>query len=114
MVGHRASYSRYLKGKYHYITSFKILQFDDAYIELIENYPCNSKDELNREEGKYQREMKCVNKRVENRTKEEKNKKTNEKFRCECGSKYTYKHKQRHLKTKIHKKYIDEMKQDDT
>jgi hypothetical protein len=39
---------------------------------LHKKYPCNSKEELKKEEGKYQREMDCVNKRKEARTPEEK------------------------------------------
>ena len=41
---------------------------DNIKIVLIKLFPCNSKDELKAEEGKYQRENKCVNKRVEGRT----------------------------------------------
>jgi hypothetical protein len=43
--------------------SREILQFDDAYIELLENYPCNSKEELLKREGEFIRKHKnkCVN-----------------------------------------------------
>lgn len=34
--GHQSNYKQYLKGKYHYVTSFKILEIGDAYIELIQ------------------------------------------------------------------------------
>jgi len=34
--------------------------------------------------------------------------KKSQKFVCDCGGKYTKSHKARHLKTKKHKKYIDE------
>jgi hypothetical protein len=37
------------------ITSFKILEYDDAYIELLETFPCNSKAELEAREGYHQR-----------------------------------------------------------
>lgn len=53
------------------MTSFKIIKYEDAYIELIEKYPCNDKDELRKREGKYIREMKCVNKCIAGRTKKE-------------------------------------------
>ena len=33
--------------------------------------------------------------------------KINETFNCECGGKYTYTHKARHLKTKKHQNYIN-------
>jgi hypothetical protein len=68
---HRRDYKRYLNGNYCFITSFNIIKFDDCYIELIENYPCNSKEELERREGELIREMDCVNKVVVGRTKKE-------------------------------------------
>jgi len=44
---------------------------DNIKIVLIKNYPCNSIDELNAEEGKYHRQYKCVNKRIEGRSRAE-------------------------------------------
>lgn len=41
------------------------------HIELIQDYPCQSKAELERLEGKYQLEIKCVNIRVAGRTSKE-------------------------------------------
>ena len=41
------------------------------YIELIENYPCESNDELRAREGHYIRKMATLNKRVETRTDKE-------------------------------------------
>jgi hypothetical protein len=52
-------------------TSKQIIEIGDAYIELIEIYPCNSKQELNRREGELIRSMNCVNKLVAGRTIEE-------------------------------------------
>ena len=52
-------------------SSREILQFEDAYIELIENYPCADKNELHRREGEIIRERDCVNKIVAGRTKDE-------------------------------------------
>lgn len=46
MAKHRNNYKGYLKGKYHYVTSFDLLKYNDAKIILIENHPCNNKDEL--------------------------------------------------------------------
>jgi len=48
-------------------------KYDDVYIELIENYPCESKEQLNKREGEIQREYKekMVNKRMEGRTDKE-------------------------------------------
>ena len=41
---------------------------DNIKIVLMELYPCSCKDELKAVEAKYQRENKCVNKRIEGRT----------------------------------------------
>ena len=49
----------------------QIILIGDAYIELIENYSCNSKEELCRREGEIIRSMDCVNKIIAGRTKEE-------------------------------------------
>jgi hypothetical protein len=40
----------------------------DSYIELIENFPCNSKEELRKREGEFIRIMDCVNKNIAGRT----------------------------------------------
>jgi hypothetical protein len=55
------------------ITSKQILQYDDAYIELLELFPCNSKEELNKREGEIIRLHKdnCVNIYMPCRTKKE-------------------------------------------
>ena len=71
--GHKKQYERYQNDKCHNITSFQILELEDAYIELLELYPCNSKIELERREGQLIREHRdnCVNRIVVGRTKKE-------------------------------------------
>lgn len=109
--------------------SYEILDFDDAYIELLEDYPCERKEQLHKREGQLIREMDCVNKRIAGRTDKEyreenrerisgvnrlyreKNKERIKAFKsrvfvCECGSKYTHSHKSRHLRSKKHQSYI--------
>lgn len=49
----------------------EIFKCGDVSIELIKMFPCNSKKELEREEGKYQLELDCVNKRIAGRTTKE-------------------------------------------
>jgi hypothetical protein len=69
---HNSHYKQYLKGEYSYMTSFEILKYNDAYIELVETYRCNSSDELNKREGEIIRMTKyCVNKLIAGRTKHE-------------------------------------------
>jgi len=68
---HKRDYKRYLAGKYDYVTSFKILEYGDAYIELLEDYPCESKTELEHREAELIRELDCVNKNIPGRTQKE-------------------------------------------
>ena len=51
--------------------SKQIIELEDAYIELLEFYPCDSKEELNRREGQLIRSMDCVNKNIPGRPREE-------------------------------------------
>lgn len=49
-------------------SSKEIIELDDAYIELLELYPCNSKAELNKREGELIRQHdKCINKFIAGR-----------------------------------------------
>jgi len=45
-----------------------VIAAGDYKMELIENYPCNSKTELDRREGEYTKNNKCVNKVIAGRT----------------------------------------------
>ena len=45
--------------------------WDNWYIELFENFPCNSKEELNKREGEIIREIGTVNKQIAGRTDKE-------------------------------------------
>ncbi len=49
-------------------SSKEIIKYADAYIELIELFPCDSKMELNIREGEIIRERDCVNKNIPGRT----------------------------------------------
>jgi len=66
---HKRGYNKFVKCNKKYCSSYEIFKLDDEpYIELVINYPCSCKDELHKEEGKYIRKIKCVNKRVAGRT----------------------------------------------
>lgn len=58
------------KRKLQNCTSKIIMSYGDAYIELIEEYPCKNKMELNKKEGEYIRKFKdiCVNRCIAGRT----------------------------------------------
>lgn len=69
---HKANYKNYLDGKKNYITSYDIIQYGDAFIELLEECPCETKDQLHKREGEcIRKEPNCVNKYVAGRTQKE-------------------------------------------
>ena len=72
MAGHRRDYNQYINGDIsRKCSSIQILQYEDAYIELIELIEYNDKSELTAREGYYIRNMDCVNKVIPNRTHKE-------------------------------------------
>ena len=68
---HKDSYKRYLNGNYGFTTSFEILKNENYEIILVENFPCNSKDQLHARERFYIESNECVNKIIPTRTKKE-------------------------------------------
>ena len=60
---HYNGYKSYLNGKYDCLSSFAIIQFGNYSIELIEEYPCESKTELEMREGYWQNQIECINKK---------------------------------------------------
>ena len=122
---HKDHCKRYVKGTKHYITSYEIIKFEDAYIELLENYPCNTKEELITRERHYIENNKCVNKTIPGRSvaeyyqdhkdrllkyhakyrknnREQINQKQRTKFNCPCGGKYSKVNIASHTKSKKH------------
>jgi hypothetical protein len=65
---HQSNYRRYLIGKYHYVTSYEIIQHDDAIIELVETIDYEDKKELHKRERYYIQNHECVNKQIPGRT----------------------------------------------
>ncbi|MBS1736179.1 MAG: hypothetical protein JSS98_06165 [Bacteroidetes bacterium] len=130
LAKHRGNYKRYLAGKYHYVTSFKILEtndFDIILVEKLEN--CKSKDELHARERFYIENNECVNKVIPNRTtkqyyvdnKQKISEQMNEYYHtnrnkvleykatphnCICGISHRYGEKARHQKSQKHQNYI--------
>jgi hypothetical protein len=70
---HKTFYKRYKEGKSNRVTVYEIfdIDFEGAFIELHHYYSCETRAELNREEGKLIREIDCINKQVAGRTKAE-------------------------------------------
>jgi hypothetical protein len=68
LAGHICNFKCWKKGNRNFMTSFTIIERGNYQIELLELYPCNSKDELNAREGHYIRTVECVNKNIMGRT----------------------------------------------
>jgi len=72
MSGHRRDYKCWLhNNKFHYVSSYEILKYSDAYIELITEVEFQNKPELRKIEGEHQRKIDCVNKRISGNTNKE-------------------------------------------
>lgn len=71
MSAHRSSYKKHLIDKKKNYSSFNILCYPDAKIILIENFSCDCKDELFKQERFYIETMDCCNKNIPNRTHKE-------------------------------------------
>ena len=74
MANHRDCYKRWKNEKYRKIRSFELFEkygIDNCQITLMENYSCNSKDELTSKERYYISNYGCINKRIEGRTSKE-------------------------------------------
>jgi len=68
---HKTKYKYYINGKTVCCSSYEIIQYGDAYIELIELVEFNEKTELYAREGFHIRTMDCVNKKIAGRTRKE-------------------------------------------
>ena len=69
MVGHRSESER----RKHYILYQKMndIGVEHFYIELIQEFPCENKEQLMAKEGEYIREMATLNHRIQGRTMQE-------------------------------------------
>jgi hypothetical protein len=125
LAGHVNCYRSYLNGKQNFVTSFKILENGNYNILLIEEYPCETKDQLLAREGHYIETLDCINKcragllnelglkeykkkyHIDNIEKVHKFK--NKKYDCVCCGKYTYANKIQHLNTPKHQNYLNNL-----
>lgn len=129
LAGHAKNYRQYLKNKYRFVASFDIIKNGNYDIVLIENFNCETKEQLHARERFYIETMDCINIRIPARSKREyknthkdeisektkeyyeKNKdkiseKTKVKFTCCCGSECRISDKTKHEKTIKHQTYL--------
>ena len=111
LYNHRLHYKNYLNDKYLFTTSFDIIKYEDNYIELLEEYKCESKNELTKREGELIRKYKdeIVNYNIAGRTDKERYEDNKDKIKERC-KKYNEVNKDK-LK-EYHKKYQKEYQKD--
>jgi|WetSurMetagenome_2_1015567.scaffolds.fasta_scaffold09542_3 hypothetical protein len=97
MANHRSDFKRHLHKSAHYVSSFEILQYGDAKIILIENFPCKNKDELTQRERYYIENIECVNKVIPGQTNKEWCEKNKDK-EYEKGKRWRNKNKEKLVK----------------
>ena len=71
LAKHKSEYKAYVNGKRYYISSFELIKLGDAKIVLVEDFPCERKEQLIARERFYIENNTCVNKCVPGRTKKE-------------------------------------------
>ena len=96
MANHRYGYKKWKNNESRKVRSFEI--FDEYGVEnckiiLIENYPCNNKDEQNSREAHWIRTTNCVNKIIPARTDKQYFEDNKEKIK-EYQKKYQQEHKE--------------------
>lgn len=65
---HKCDYKRWKAGKMNFLSCFLLYDDDiDTEIYLVENFPCNSIEELRKREGEIIKSCECVNRRIEGR-----------------------------------------------
>jgi len=97
------------KNNKKYYSSYEIIKYEDAYIELLEEYPCNNKMELCKKEGECIRSMDCVNKVIPSITEEER-KENKREYDKEYQKEYRKNNKEEILKKK--KEYYENNKEE--
>ena len=69
---HKCRYKLYTEDNSRiYVTSFEIMKCADCKMELLEDYPCDNKQQLLKKEAEYIKNNECVNKEIPLRTKQE-------------------------------------------
>lgn len=105
LIVHKHHYTYYQNNKHNYMSSYEIIKFDDAKIELIKNVKCENRNELNIIEGDVAKEYKSilVNHNIAGQTLEQYRK---AKYKCMCGSHISLSYKRLHFQTQKHQQRI--------
>ena len=74
MTKHRENYNRWKQGKHHKVSSYDLFEkygISNCQIILLENCPCESKDQLHARESHHIKTLNCINKCIPGRTRRE-------------------------------------------
>jgi len=74
LSNHRSAYKQYKSGNGPFYSLFNLFDkhgMDKFSIQLIENYPCDNRNELDRREAYYIKNNQCVNKNIAGRSRQE-------------------------------------------
>ncbi len=117
---HKAKFSAYKRGTYHFITAFKLFDesIDEIDVVLLENVPCKSKEELHQRERYHIENNICVNKLIPSRPakeykdqwykdNKEKIKERHPRTACVCGSMVSSNRKATHELSKKHIAFVN-------
>jgi len=108
LIQHKRDFKRYLNVKFSYISSFDILENNNYIIELVEEYPCSNKRDLEKQEDiyikKFMNDDLCVNKSRAFTTKEEK-REIKKKYRKQYNKQYNKKNRDK-IRERNKQKYI--------
>jgi hypothetical protein len=125
LLQHVYAYRTYANGRrVDYCRSFEIIKNNNFKIELLEECPCETQEELDAKERYYIESIECINKNIPSRTLKEyyqdkihhfkdyyQRVKDNERFKkkilCSCGSYYTLNNKNHHYNTHKHQHKIN-------
>lgn len=112
---HKSTHKKYLLNGLKYMSSYDIMDFGDAYIELLEQIEYNEKIELTNCEGFWiKNTSNCINKHIMGRSHSQYHKDNIEyrsqqqkiRLTCDCGAIYSKSNKSRHEKTPKHLLFI--------
>jgi len=90
LSAHKTNYKSYEKGIRHYTTSYEVVKYDDAIIELIKDVKCENRKQLEKIEGEciLEHHNRILNKRVEGRTRKEYYEMNSEKIKGQSKANY--------------------------
>ena len=87
IAGHRRQYKKYQNGADNYVTSYEMLKYGDCEIVLLEDCPCDRKEQLYARERYFIETLACVNKVIPGRKQAEYREANKEKI-IERGKQY--------------------------